>query len=1064
MSTYQVKLHIMNQFFQEKTFAKYFLLLGFGFFFSATSFAADNEELILADSCTYTINLYDSFGDGWNGNTIDVISGATSTSLTINSGSFATNTFTVFPGETVSLVYNQTGSWNNEVTFELLDSEGVQLYFGGPNPFDGLHYEGEVVCPDCPVVNGASITAEALIDSVYISWDASGAESYFIEYGLAGFAPGSGDLVNTTDNFMGISPLDDDTTYEFYIYGDCGADGISTVLGPFSFTTLPACPPIDGFTVFAEPFIDSVYISWEPTLAASSYVVEYGPVGFAFGTGTSVGSVDNFIGIAPIADDTEYEFYVYADCLDDGLSGVVGPYSFITFPACPEVDINSITTEVFTDSVFINWNPSLAASSYVIEYGPAGFPLGYGASVSTANTEIGISPLNSGLAYEYYLYVDCLEDGYSDTLGPISFVTDYDLSGGTGTCDYTLYLYDSFGDGWNGASLTFESGGITNTYTISSGSSATYTFTANSNSVVNISYTSGSWESEVSYVLEDEFGNVIYENGPFPPVGQNIFSFIACPTCIGPSTFDLDYTLATSAAFTWDAAVDPGYYELEVGSIAFVRGTGSVFIYEDVTEGTVDGLEENTYYSAYLTYFCDDGEVGATLGPIMFQTGWLVDVGVSGFYTPYVDTCDIEGDLVKVELENYGQLPQTLIPVKYSVNGSDPGINFPFDGYYTGVIGYNSNDGFSFNTVFDFSEPGTYIVNGWTELETDSNPTNDTFELVLSTAKIMPLVEDFEDVALPDGWTTSTFFGFYNQGAHNNSSACWGVNLYSQFNPTAQLTTDRYYPVGANDTLTFEYRYTEWFAGTNAFDIGDNQLNVQISTDCGNTFETVYVINGDNHTPNVDFTLAAVPLADFEGEAINVRFFAEWSFEDYWLDIDNVNILGCAPTFAMSPSVTGQSGHMAEDASITFSEPLFGSAPYTYVWDVDPFNNTPSIDGLGAGFYTLTVQDAYGCQEVYQVEIDEIPVNTTEIISFNKFEIMPNPTTGALLVDIEMADESDLYIELIDQMGRVLFNQTIEQVSSYNETLDLEGFASGMYFLRAYSENSASAKRVILSK
>ena len=121
MSTYQVKLHIMNQFYQEKTFTKYFLLLGFSFFFSAAAFASVDEDLILADSCTYTINLYDSFGDGWNGNSMSVTTGSTTIPLTINSGSFLTFSFTVIPGDEIILEYFQTGSWNNEVSFELLD-------------------------------------------------------------------------------------------------------------------------------------------------------------------------------------------------------------------------------------------------------------------------------------------------------------------------------------------------------------------------------------------------------------------------------------------------------------------------------------------------------------------------------------------------------------------------------------------------------------------------------------------------------------------------------------------------------------------------------------------------------------------------------------------------------------------------------------------------------------------------------------------------------------------------------------------------------------------------------
>ena len=114
--------------------------------------------------------------------------------------------------------------------------------------------------------------------------------------------------------------------------------------------------------------------------------------------------------------------------------------------------------------------------------------------------------------------------------------------------------------------------------------------------------------------------------------------------------------------------VENGSFELEIGDIAFVRGFGDVYTFPAETlDAEIGGLEENTYYSAYLTFYCEDGDVGTTYGPIMFKTSYYVDVGVSNLYDPNVVDCDIEvGNGIKVELKNYGQDPQSLIPVKYA--------------------------------------------------------------------------------------------------------------------------------------------------------------------------------------------------------------------------------------------------------------------------------------------------------------------------------------------------------------------------------------------------------------
>jgi gliding motility-associated-like protein len=95
----------------------------------------------------------------------------------------------------------------------------------------------------------------------------------------------------------------------------------------------------------------------------------------------------------------------------------------------------------------------------------------------------------------------------------------------TPPCLFTLNMADSYGDGWNGASLTLVINGVPTTQTIATGSSGTYSFTLTQGSTLSLNYTGGSWESEVSYQIVDCNGNVIFSAGPFPPTGNNIFNY-----------------------------------------------------------------------------------------------------------------------------------------------------------------------------------------------------------------------------------------------------------------------------------------------------------------------------------------------------------------------------------------------------------------------------------------------------------------------------------------------------------------------------------------------------------
>ena len=83
------------------------------------------------------------------------------------------------------------------------------------------------------------------------------------------------------------------------------------------------------------------------------------------------------------------------------------------------------------------------------------------------------------------------------------------------SCNVVFELSDSYGDGWNGARLTvsFSDGTPSQNLTINSGSSATYTIEIGSGVHVSLNWSSGSWDSECSFVVRYEGGDIIYTSG-----------------------------------------------------------------------------------------------------------------------------------------------------------------------------------------------------------------------------------------------------------------------------------------------------------------------------------------------------------------------------------------------------------------------------------------------------------------------------------------------------------------------------------------------------------------------
>ncbi|MBK8498521.1 MAG: hypothetical protein IPL52_06805 [Flavobacteriales bacterium] len=127
----------------------------------------------------------------------------------------------------------------------------VQGYDGEVGDFDLA-----VTCVTCGIPQNVSV---APIDvSAILNWSsANPGPQYTIEYGPAGFTPGSGTIITGTYGVNGppvtLSGLTISTNYELYIQEDCGGGDISPVAGPIAFTTLAAPPAANALCPGALP-------------------------------------------------------------------------------------------------------------------------------------------------------------------------------------------------------------------------------------------------------------------------------------------------------------------------------------------------------------------------------------------------------------------------------------------------------------------------------------------------------------------------------------------------------------------------------------------------------------------------------------------------------------------------------------------------------------------------------------------------------------------------------------------------------------------------------------------
>jgi len=208
-----------------------------------------------SQQCSYTFRMTDSFGDGWNGNTMDIIQNGI-TVATIGS-TFTTGNGPIditvplcstFP---FSLYWNTGGSFNTEVGIEIIDANNTSIFAHNP----GIDLSGttlftdSVFCPSCP--KPTNVTATIITTtSADISWSSFIATSWQVEWDTTGFVQGNGNISITTNNPFNISGLVPSGMYDFYVRSICAPGDSSVWSGPFTFTT--ECTIITSLPYFQD--------------------------------------------------------------------------------------------------------------------------------------------------------------------------------------------------------------------------------------------------------------------------------------------------------------------------------------------------------------------------------------------------------------------------------------------------------------------------------------------------------------------------------------------------------------------------------------------------------------------------------------------------------------------------------------------------------------------------------------------------------------------------------------------------------------------------------------------
>ena len=235
-------------------------------------------------------------------------------------------------------------------------------------------------------------------------------------------------------------------------------------------------------------------------------------------------------------------------------------------------------------------------------------------------------------------------------------------------CNVVFNLSDSYGDGWNGASLTvsFDDGTESQSLTVSSGSSANYVLEIGNGTHVTVTFVSGSYNNECSFSIQYEEGNIIIYQSSGTPSAGILYEF-DCNCAIASQTFIVNVSSSNSTygtvsgggefsygeSCTVTATENPGYYfsgwtldgELVSSEVEYTFNvTSDMNLVANFVEGVLIGdggtatsqyLPSYNYYKYALTqqiYTAEEIGTACTIYTIAFYNGGAEKTRTYDFY------------------------------------------------------------------------------------------------------------------------------------------------------------------------------------------------------------------------------------------------------------------------------------------------------------------------------------------------------------------------------------------------------------------------------------------------
>ncbi len=570
-------------------------------------------------------------------------------------------------------------------------------------------------------------------------------------------------------------------------------------------------------------------------------------------------------------------------------------------------------------------------------------------------------------------------------------------------------------------------------------------------------------------------------------------------------TFDFSFMSNPTVNFWWHM------FGVAMGTMHFDLDTGSGTWIQDVVPSWTANVDQWQNREINLTNLAGSksnvrfrirGQTGTTFTSDMAIDDFRIfndipnDLALTQIISP-TQECGITGvKSIQIEIKNVGASDQNNFSLAYQINQEPPVVQ-----QYIGLLQSDDSDVFTFQTTYNFSPAEDYKLKTWIIFPQDLNNLNDTLSLGIKEAFPLEIV----DFAGFTGGNLGNAVPGWKEGKGNTSpsgtSSNWtasdslqqsffGVNTAKvnlSGNTNNEWIVSPPIVISNSARLFFSSAVTSKDGIQNASMGSDDKLQVFVSTDCGSTFSSIFVLDVSSNLSN-SLREFAVNLNSYVNQEIILGFKAQDGpqndIEDYDLHITLIEAKRVFPNDVGIIDFRTQDGdkiiaantgeeifvRLKNFGSNTVSNiPILskvGNVNFQNIYYGSLASNAEVEIKLGAYFGSITGSPNIKVRSFTLFNGDTINSNdtlnaillvdgATNIDLAQELEgvtINPNPFKNNLRIEISENLNENYEIQLTDLSGRI-----IEQFSSINSSLNInmEEFPSGMYFLRIKGQSTS---------